>query len=493
MNKTLTLKVILFFYALFLSLDTQTIRWQLYALWIIILTILYFVESLKFIIDIVRRKAKKPVFTSKIILLASVSVICEILFIILSFNRIKVFYWFVFWFLIVDILTPLIISLLVLIFQPHTVFMRYRIINKAKQKRAKFPKLLVIGVTGSYGKTSVKEFLAAILEKKYPGKVLKTKEHQNSEMGISQCILNDLNSAHEIFVVEMGAYNKGGIKLLCDIVNPKIGILTGINEQHMATFGSQENIIKTKFELINSLPSDGTAILNWDNKLIAKSRLSKIKIIKYSAGKKADIWAENIAVGKDFVSFRGVSKDGDAADFRANVSGEHNILNILGATAGAKFLGLSLPEIAKTCAEITNQAGAMKLKRGIHGLNIIDSTYSANPDGVISALEYLKIWPARKVIIMPCLIELGKSSKEIHKKIGEKISEICDLAIITTKDRLKEIKEGAMIRGMKEENILFEENPRKILEKIKNFCKEYDVVLLESRVPKELISELTIE
>ena len=175
----------------------------------------------------------------------------------------------VFWLLIFDILTPAIISAIVLIFQPISVFEKYRLIKKAKNKRKKFSNLLVIGITGSYGKTSTKEFLYTILVEKFgKDKVLKTKEHQNSEVGISNCILKELNETYEIFIVEMGAYNIGGIKLLCNIAQPKIGILTGINEQHMATFGSQENIIKAKFELINSLPEDGLAILNWDNNFI---------------------------------------------------------------------------------------------------------------------------------------------------------------------------------------------------------------------------------
>ena len=147
-------------------------------------------------------------------------------------------------------MTIILIPLLILSFQIPSALWRKNLINKAKQKRLKFKNLLVIGITGSYGKTSTKEFLATILSEKY--KVLKTKEHQNSEVGVSQCILNDLKPEHEIFVCEMAAYNRGGIKLLCDIVKPKIGILTGINEQHMATFGSQENIIKTKYELIES-------------------------------------------------------------------------------------------------------------------------------------------------------------------------------------------------------------------------------------------------
>jgi UDP-N-acetylmuramyl pentapeptide synthase len=106
-------------------------------------------------------------------------------------------------------------------------------------------------------------------------------------------------------------------------------------------------------------------------------------------------------------------------------------------------------------------------------------------------LEYLKIWQGRKAIVMPCLIELGKASVEVHKRIGEKIGEICDLAIITTKDKFKEIKENAVQSGIKEKNILFLENPKQIVEKIKTFCRPEDVILLEGRIPKEVIDLLT--
>ena len=197
-------------------------------------------------------RLKYPKFTKKIIFLFLICFLAEIL-LILYFS----FVW-------VIILTIIFIPLIFLSFQIPSAIWRKILINKAEEKRLKFKNLLVIGITGSFGKTSTKEFLATILSEKF--KVLKTREHQNSEVGMSQCILHELKQEHEIFVCEMGAYNKGGIKLLCDIAKPKIGILTGINEQHMATFGSQENIIKTKYELIESLPEDGIAFFNARNK-----------------------------------------------------------------------------------------------------------------------------------------------------------------------------------------------------------------------------------
>ncbi len=513
------LKIILLFYALFLSRFTKLLPWQLYAIWILILIILYLFESLKFFQDIFQKTFKKPVLTHKTLILISLALIVEISFLYILFQNFyfvlfKNFYWFTFSLLIFDLLTPLIISIIVFFVQPFTViFFRNQIIKKARQKRADFKNLLVIGITGSYGKTSTKEFLAEILAKKF--KLLKTKEHQNSEVGISQCILNDLTNDHQVFICEMAAYNKGGIKLLSEIVKPKIGIIAGINEQHLATFGSMENLIsaeggkelienlsrrESKNSLLWGLPEDGLVIFNGNSKRCLElfketkspKKLSgkKLTIVDFSPEDNFDIWADNIKVEKESLSFKVFSKDKDSAAFKVNLLGAQNIENILLAACCAKELGLNLEEISKACQKIKPFPHQMELKKGKNGINIIDSTYSANPDGVISHLEYLKVWPAKKIIIMPCLIELGKASQEAHKRIGEKIGEVCDLAIITTKERFKEIKEGAMKKGMKEENISVIEKPKKIFEKIKNFFDKEDIILLEGRLPKPLIEKL---
>jgi UDP-N-acetylmuramoyl-tripeptide--D-alanyl-D-alanine ligase len=247
----------------------------------------------------------------------------------------------------------------------------------------------------------------------------------------------------------MGAYNRGGIKLLSDIARPKMGILTGINEQHMATFGSQENIIKGKFELIESLPENGTAFFNANNRYCTEL-YQKTKVKKRLYGDGADsLEAENIA----------------------------------GAVAVAHELGLTPEEIERGVEKIDPKQKSLQIKTGMNGVDIINATYSANPNGVMAHLEYLKSRNGKKVIVMPCMIELGRSSKDVHRRVGKKIGEVCDLAIITTSDRRKEIKEGAP-------NALFIEDPNKIFEKIKDFCGPGDTVLLESRVPRQLIKQL---
>jgi len=162
--------------------------------------------------------------------------------------------------------------------------------------------------------------------------------------------------------------------------------------------------------------------------------------------------------------------------------GAQNIENILLAACCAKELGMTLEETSKACLRIKPEQGGIKFLKK-EGPVIIDSSYSTNPQGVIANLEYLKLYKGKKVIIMPCLIELGKAAKEIHRKIGRKISQICDLAIITTKDYFKEIKQEAP-------NALLLEKPKEIIEKIKRFSGPEDVFLLEGRVPKEVVNLL---
>ncbi len=447
---------------------------------------IFLLEALKFLKDFFEKRVIVPIFTKKVIFLNTFS-FSFLLFFLFSIFENKNFLLLILTF---DILNPAIFSGIVLIFQPLTAFFRYQIIKRAIKKRETFKNLLVIGITGSYGKTSTKEFLGTILEQKFPRAILKTEKHQNSEIAVSKCILEKLNENHRIFIVEMGAYNKGGISLLAKIAKPKIAILTGVNEQHLALFGSMENLISAEGgkELIESLPEDGLVIFNGENKIL-REIYEKTKIRKKIVGvqkKDFDLWAGNIKVKRKVLFFQVFSKDGGSADFNLNLIGKQNIENILLAACCAKELGMSLKEISLACQKITQEQTGVKLIKTKKGFNIIDATYSANPDSVIAHLEYLKTWPGKRVIIMPCLIELGSKSEEIHKKIGQKIGKICDLAIIITKDKFSQIKEGALENGMKKEHILFSEDPKEIFERIKNFNEENDIILLEGRIKKEI-------
>lgn len=405
----------------------------------VLLPVAYFIESAKGVFDLQHRRFLKPVFTGKTIALISLVVSLEILLVIGAFSFLGEKMWlsvliFPPILLAIDILNPIIVFWGVLSFKPITNFFIKKELLKAKKKLETLPNLTVIGVAGSYGKSSTKEFLYEILSARY--NVLKTKKNINAEIGIAKTILEELNQDHKILIVEIGAYEKGKIKEVCKIVNPDIGVLTGINEQHLATFGSQENIREAKHE-----------------------------IIKYSKEgvKKGELKATDIRAEKEFVFFKV-----NDVDFKVNVLGVHNIENILLAASVAQRLGMNLEEIAKACSKIKPTGMSLKGK-------IIDSSYSANPTGVMADLDYLGTFKGKKLVIMPCLIELGKVSEEVHQRIGKKIAEICDGAIITSKECFGNIKKEFP-------QAVYSENPREIAEKANSF----DMILLEGRVSEKI-------
>ncbi len=479
LNKILFLKGII----IFLSLFFLKISYLAFPI--------FFLESFILFQRFYKKTLKTPLFTKKVISIFLSGLIIQTLLILLLKERFLLSA--VFYLLVLDFLVPLFSTLIIFIWHPLSYLWRINLLKKAREKIKKMDNLVVIGITGSYGKTSTKEFLSTILSEKY--NVLKTKRNQNSEVGISNCILKELNESHDIFICEMGAYNKGGIKLLCNIINPKIGILTGINQQHMATFGSQENIIKTKFELIKCLPKEGKAILNWDNENIRQeyetSNFNVKKKILYSTKEESDFFTKNIKSGGNWISFDVFSKKGESAKFNLNISGIYNISNILASVAVANEMDMSLREIAEASTKIKPEQGGTSLERSKTGLNIINASYSSNPNGIIAHLLYLNKLEGKKIIIMPCIIELGKSSKKIHRNIGKEIGKSCDLAIITTKERFKELKEGIeSLSDKRIKEIVFLENPVSILKKVKNFCSPEDVLLLEGRVPIEIIRKI---
>jgi UDP-N-acetylmuramoyl-tripeptide--D-alanyl-D-alanine ligase len=463
-------------------------RQESYALWFSAIFLIYVFETLLFAKQAFLKTFKRPKFTAKTLLLAGISfaIIAGFLFLDLNIS----------YFLLFDILTPIIVSVIVLLVQPFFVLARNNILKKAKNRISQFKDLKVIGITGSYGKTTTKEFLTTILSEKY--KVLSTKEHQNSEMGIAKCILENLNSEHKIFVVEMGSYKKGGIKLLCDIVKPEIGIVTGVNEQHLSLFGSLENLLSAEGggELAAALPKNGLLVLNGDNKhclnLYKKDKnLLNKKTYSVSRDKiNSDIFAEDIDILKDKISFMAINKKREVGHFEAKVLGKQNVQNLLAAILVARELGINFDEISEACRNIKPDQAGIILKTENHGINIIDSSYSANPDGVIADLDFLNTFSNKKIIVMPCLIELGKKSSQIHEKLGQKIGKICDMAIVTTKENFENIKKGAVYSGMPEKNIIFSENPDDIYTMITLQCKKDDAVLLEGRVPKKLMDLL---
>lgn len=478
---------LLLFLVLLLSLLIKSDPQAPYS-WEDLVVVVFYVITGYSLVRLFQQKWRLPKLTKKmyVLLLISVSLIDGLAIIFSNY--------FILFIVFAEILIPFATFSVVQLFQVPTRFGKKLIYKKAENKISQMRDLNVIGISGSYGKSSTKEFLYTILSQKYY--VLKTSGNINSEIGVAQTIISDLHKDHKIFIVEMGAYRKGEISLMCKIAKPKIGIVTGVNEQHLALFGTMENLLSAEGgqELADALPENGLLILNGENKYcLALHRKTDKNNQIYALCKKeldADIWTEDMAVHKDGISFVAVIKSGEMAHFYTKVLGAQNIENLLAAILVAKHLGMSLADIAKACEKIEQNQAGMVLEEGKHGINIINSSYSANPDGVIADLEYLNTYQDKKVLVMPCLIELGKKSAEIHERIGHKIAQVCNVAIITTKDNFAELKKGAMAAGMNEKDIILCNKPDDIYSIITLFCKAGDAVLLEGRVPASLIKLL---
>lgn len=338
-----------------------------------------------------------------------------------------------------------------------TELVKRSIYNRAQEKikKAQTRGLVVIGIAGSYGKSSTKEFVSQILSRKF--QVVKTPRNVNTEIGVARFILDHVSVNDNVFVAEMGAYRAGEIANLARIVQHQVGILTGISEQHLALFGSFENIKKAKFELIESLPENGLAVFNADDKHV-------MQMAKRWRGKKI-LYHRNENLRRDFPP--------------------HYQINLSGAVEVAKFLGMTAKEIEKGIKHIRLTDIMIRTYTGKGGALVINDTYSSNPEGVRAALDYLCRQPhKRKIVVMPGIIELGERSEQIHSAIGRQIAEVCDKAFIINPDYFSAIRAGAGDKAV------FVATPKEVIALLEKELNSDVAVLLEGRIPENVVTFL---
>ena len=315
-------------------------------------------------------------------------------------------------------------------------------IKKATNKLKTLNNLKVIGVTGSYGKTSSKNILADILNIKY--NAFATPKNFNTPFGLTMTINDHLDKFNDYFIAEMGACKSGEIKELCDMVHPTYGILTKVGVAHLETFGSEENIQKTKFELIESLPKDGIGVLNIDDpKQVSYKGNIKCKIIWIGIdNKEADIYAHDIKLSSSGTSFKVRFKD-DKKDyeFTTKLLGKANIYNILAGLALANSFGITKEQLVQGVKKIQPVEHRLNLKKW-YDMYLIDDAYNANPDGCKMALDVLKMMPGKKIVISSGMIELGNLSSKLHYELGEYMAKTTDEVILIGKEQTKDIYNG---------------------------------------------------
>ena len=356
--------------------------------------------------------------------------------------------------------------------------------NKAKSKLKSMNKLKVIGITGSYGKTSSKNILADILNIKY--NALPTPKNLNTPNGLMITINNHLDKFTDIFIAEMGAYVRGEINDLCKLVKPKYGILTKIGTAHLESFGSEENIVKAKFELIESLPSDGFAVLNKDDpKQVSYKLKNKVKTIWIGIDEEdVDVRALNINCSSKGTSFEVIFKgDSNKYKFETRLLGNHNVYNILAGLACGVEFGISIEELQQAVKSVRPTEHRLELKR-LGNFYQIDDAYNSNPVGAENACRVLGMMPGIKVVVTPGMIELGDKEAEYNKKFGEQIAEVADYAVLIGENKTKPIKEGLLVKGFDKEKIIVFNDVRDAYSFIRTLTgKEEVYALFENDLP----------
>jgi len=352
---------------------------------------------------------------------------------------------------------------------------------KASQKLKEMPNLKVIGITGSYGKTSTKYAVNTILSQKF--NTLMTPESYNTTMGVVRTINEKLTSTHNLFICEMGAKYIGDIKEICDIVNPEIGILTAIGPQHLDTFKNLENVKKTKLELVNSLPENGFALVNWEDDNIRKSELPN-NVIKYGLTKKADYYAENINITEYGSTFDVVLPDKKKIEIKTKLLGELNVLNIVAAVAIANKLGMTAEEIKVGAKYLRPVPHRLQLKQNPNGSIVIDDAYNSNIKGATMALEVLKSFENKqRVLITPGIVELGEKSEEINRNLGKKATECADYIILVGAEQTVPILKGLQDRHYPKQNTFIAKNLQEALSQMNKITDSNTVILLENDLP----------
>jgi len=340
------------------------------------------------------------------------------------------------------ILIPYIILLANRINKPLEKMIGNKFIIEAKEKIESMPDLKVVGITGSYGKTSVKNMIYTLLSgEKY---VLKTPGNFNTTFGVTRTIREQLEPVHDVFVCEMGARNVGDIKEICDLVHPDLGIITSVGAQHLESFRTQENITATKFELFDAAE---TVVLNADNKLItdelerrcggaqagsmyySTSEENVKKIVTY--GMKEFFSPSDIKVSTKGTSFTMEFPDGDRREIMIPVLGGHQVINFCGAAAVAYELGVSKESILKQAKKIAPVEHRLELKRTNYGI-MLDDAYNSNPAGAREALKVLGEFEEYKIVLTPGMVELGKAQETENRAFAAECAKVADMIILVT-------------------------------------------------------------
>jgi UDP-N-acetylmuramoyl-tripeptide--D-alanyl-D-alanine ligase len=351
---------------------------------------------------------------------------------------------------------------------------------KALQKtadvwRARLSDLRVIGITGSVGKSTTKELTANVLAARYP--TLANESNLNNEIGLPLTLLK-ATEAHRRIVLEMGFYVPGDIAFLCGIARPQVGVITMIGPVHLERAGSLEAIVNGKAELVEALPADGTAILNFDDERVrAMGSRTKAKVFTYGLSPEADLWSDNIeGLGLEGVSFD-LHYAGETLHVRLPLLGQHSVHTAMRASAVGLVEGLNWQEILGGLLTPSTQLRLVAVTGPGNSL-LIDDTYNASPDSMIAALNLLGELDGRKVAVLGDMLELGEVEETGHRMVGARVAGVADL-LVAVGPKARWIADEARLQGFPSDKIVLFGAADKAGEYLKKSIGEGDVVLVK--------------
>jgi UDP-N-acetylmuramoyl-tripeptide--D-alanyl-D-alanine ligase len=343
----------------------------------------------------------------------------------------------------------------------------------------------VVGVGGSYGKTSTKMILSQMLASTFP--TLATPGSFNTPMGLCRVIREQLQPGHRFFVSELGAYQRGEIRDLAKLVHPTIGVLTAIGPEHLERFGSMENVRKAEFELIEALPASGLAVFNgFDSTCRALAGQARCRVVVVGGDPDCELWAEALALSSEGLQFRLCHRDGRRAEVKTRLLGRHNVANILMAAAVSLECGIHWSDLPTLIRRLEPVEHRLQLVPNENGVVVIDDTYNSNPRGAEAALETLASFQGgRRYLVTPGMVELASLQDDAHRAFGKQAAAVCDRVILIGPRRTRAIADGLAQAGFGPDRVFVTSSLAEATERLKGLLQRGDAVLFENDLPDQ--------
>ena len=387
--------------------------------------------------------------------------------------------------MLLSVISPVLVFVIWAITYPMEKAVSQWYINDAKKILKAHKNLTVIGITGSYGKTTTKFILNRILSEKF--NTVCTPQSFNTPMGVVRTVRGHIKPQTQMFVCEMGAKNVGDIKEICDIASPDYAIITSVGEQHLETFKSIDNVFKTKFELADAVTrKGGITLANLDSEGIALRKDTRDDVIYFGDGTKYS--AKNVFCSGEGTTFD-LCLDGTTITVNTRLLGLHSVSDILAAAAMAHILGVNENDIRFAIGSLKPTEHRLELKTYINGSSLIDDAYNSNPEGCLEAVRVLGSFQGkRKILVTPGLIELGDREYDCNYALGLEATRHCDVIILVGQNRSKPMMDAINTTDFSKDNVYVVSSFKEATEIYTPMLNKDCVVLWENDLPDNYLN-----